>query len=63
MDFHNSLNLTSLTTLSLRYYSLHLESIFTAEQVLTRKDMPSKELLYIINFDLYTVSKTLLDAT
>jgi hypothetical protein len=39
MDGHISLNLISLSQLYL--YSLHLDSIFTAEHVLTRMVTPS----------------------
>jgi hypothetical protein len=44
MDGHNSLNLTSVTTISLRKYSLLLDSIFTAEHILKRMDTPSNAL-------------------
>jgi hypothetical protein len=45
MDGHNSLNFYfPVTTLSLRYYSINLASVFTAEHVLTRKDMLSNAL-------------------
>jgi hypothetical protein len=41
MDGHNSLNFTSVTTISLLIYSLHLDSDFTAGHILTRMDTSS----------------------
>jgi hypothetical protein len=42
---------------------LYIWTIFTAEHVLTLLVTPCNELLYTINFDMYTVSKTFFDAT
>jgi hypothetical protein len=63
MDGHASFTLSSL---SLLYRYVNVKSIFTAEHVLTRMFTPSQlchELLYILGFELYTVSMTLVDPT
>jgi hypothetical protein len=52
----------SVTIITLRLCSLHAESIFNAEHVFTRMVTLCHELLYILGFDLYTVSMTLVDA-
>jgi hypothetical protein len=63
MDGHASFTLSSL---SLLYRYVNVESILTAEHVLSRMFMPSltlPELLYILGFDLHTVYLTLVDPT
>jgi hypothetical protein len=68
MDDHDSYTIISLSLLySFVKCSLHADSIFTPEHVLSRMVSPSLALLlitlYILGFDLYTVSTTLVDAT
>jgi hypothetical protein len=66
MDGHNSLNVTSL---SLLYRFVNIRQIWTLLLLQntfwhewTRVVTLCNELLYIISFDLYTVSKTFFDA-
>jgi hypothetical protein len=42
MDDHDTYTLTSVTIISLGYFSIHLDSSFTAENVLTRMVTPSR---------------------
>jgi hypothetical protein len=57
---------SSVNIISLRYFSILLDSIFTAQHVFhawSRLVTLCHELLFILGFDLYTVSVTLVDAT
>jgi hypothetical protein len=66
MDGHNSLNFKSLSLVCLFVNILYIWTIITAEHVLTRMITTNNafyELVYIINFDLYTVSMILFVTT
>jgi hypothetical protein len=67
MDSHNSLNLTSLLLLDLSVNILYIWTLFlllnTFWQEWSRLITLCNELLYIINFELYTVSMTLFEST
>jgi hypothetical protein len=56
----------ALSSLSLLYLYVNVESIFTNDQLchtLPRQVTLIHELLYILGFDLYTVSMTIVEAT
>jgi hypothetical protein len=67
MDGHNSLNFTSLSLLYRSVNVLYMKTIFllldTFGKEWSRLVTLCYELLYIISFDQYTVSKTFFDAT
>jgi hypothetical protein len=67
MDGHDSLTLTSLSLLYRYDNVLYMRSLFLLLNMLhhawTRLVTVCLELLYILGFDLYTVSMTLADAT
>jgi hypothetical protein len=67
MEGHNSLRLTSLSLLYRFVYVLYIWTIlllqYTFWQKWSRLETLYNELLYIINFDLYTVSMTLFEST
>jgi hypothetical protein len=67
MDGHNSLSLTSLSLLYRFVNVLYIWTLYlllnTFWQERSRLVRLCNELLYIISFDLYTLSMTLLDAT
>jgi hypothetical protein len=67
MDGHASLTLTSLSLLYRLVYVLYIWTLFSLLNTFchawSRLVPLCHELLYILNFDLYTVSMTLVDAT
>jgi hypothetical protein len=67
MDDHNSLSVTSLSVLYLFVHVLYIKTLYlllnTFWQEWSRLVTLCNELLYIISFDLYTLSVTLREAT
>jgi hypothetical protein len=67
MDGHDSYTLTSLSLLYRFVYILHVRTLFlvlnTFIHAWYRLYTLCQDLLYILGFDLYTVSMNLIDAT